>query len=112
ITEQGTLAGRLLLSALDGKDLSYAKKAKEIYETIIPTEHYGGEYTALEWFCDYLLGNEESRKQQLADRYHESFFEFFSGNDFLGTKKAANSNSPIVITKAFSNSSAETISQI
>jgi len=90
ITEQGTLAGRFLLSALDIKDLSYAKKAKEIYETIIPTEHYGGEYTALEWFCDYLLGNEESRKQQLADRYHKSFFEFFSGNDFANLKEYLN----------------------
>jgi SAM-dependent methyltransferase len=87
ITEQGTLAGRFLLSALDSKDLSYAKKAKEIYETIIPTEHYGGEYTALEWFCDYLLGNDESRKQQLADRYHKSFFEFFGANDFATLKE-------------------------
>jgi SAM-dependent methyltransferase len=87
ITEQGTLAGRFLLSALDGKDLSYARKAKEIYETIIPTEHYGGEYTALEWFCDYLLGTEDSRKQQLADRYHKSFFEFFGANDFAVLKE-------------------------
>jgi ubiquinone/menaquinone biosynthesis C-methylase UbiE len=87
ITEQGTLAGRFLLSALDSKALSYAKKAKEIYETIIPTEHYGGEYTALEWFCDYLLGTEESRKQQLADRYRKSFFEFFSANDFAYLKE-------------------------
>jgi ubiquinone/menaquinone biosynthesis C-methylase UbiE len=87
ITEQGTLAGRFLLSALKTKDLSYARKAKEIYETIIPKEHYGGEYTALEWFCDYLLGNEDSRKEQLADRYHKSFFEFFSANDFANLKE-------------------------
>jgi ubiquinone/menaquinone biosynthesis C-methylase UbiE len=87
ITEQGTLAGRLLLSALDSKDLSYARKAKEIYETIIPTEHYGGEYTALEWFCDYLLGNDATRKEQLADRYHNSFFEFFGANDFANLKE-------------------------
>jgi ubiquinone/menaquinone biosynthesis C-methylase UbiE len=41
----------------------------------------------LEWFCDYLLGNEDSRKQQLADRYHKSFFEFFSANDFATLKE-------------------------
>ena len=87
ITEQGTLAGRFLLSALETKDLSYARKAKEIYETIIPTEHYGGEYTALEWFCDYLLGTDESRQQQLADRYHKSFYEFFSTNDYANLKE-------------------------
>src|SRR5260370_4902066 len=87
ITEQGTLAGRFLLSALDSKALSYAKKAKEIYETIIPIEHYGGEYTALEWFCDYLLETAESRKQKLADRYQKSFFEFFSANAFANLKE-------------------------
>src|ERR1700726_2205920 len=87
ITEQGTLAGRFLLSALDSKALSYAKKAKEIYETIIPTEHYGGEYTALEWFCDYLLGSDNDRQTQLTDRFHHSFFDFFAGNDYANLKE-------------------------
>src|SRR5258708_28827486 len=74
ITEQGTLAGRFLLSALDSKDLSYAKKAKEIYETIIPIEHYGGKYTALEWFCYYLLRTENIRTQKQADPYPKTYF--------------------------------------
>ena len=87
ITEQGTQAGRLLLTALQNKTLDDPMKAKVIYEKIIPIEHYGGEYTALEWFCDYLLGSDQQRQEMLADRYHRSFFEFFSANDYANLKE-------------------------
>src|SRR6202521_3871685 len=72
ITEQGTLAGRLLLNALENKDPAEAGKAKLVYHAIVPKEHYGGEYTALQRFCDYLLGAEDSPHKQLADRFHHS----------------------------------------
>jgi SAM-dependent methyltransferase len=87
ITEQGTLAGRLLLNALENKDATEAGKAKVVYHAIIPNEHYGGEYTALEWFCDYLLGTDEQRRSQLADRFHHSFFDFFAENDYANLKE-------------------------
>ncbi|MBV8376076.1 MAG: class I SAM-dependent methyltransferase [Verrucomicrobia bacterium] len=87
ITEQGTLAGRLLLNALENKDSKEAAAAKVVYHAIIPKEHYGGEYTALEWFCDYLLGTDDDRRVQLADRFHRSFFGFFAENDFANLKE-------------------------
>jgi ubiquinone/menaquinone biosynthesis C-methylase UbiE len=87
ITEQGTLAGRLLLNALENKDPAEAGKAKVVYHAIIPKEHYGGEYTALEWFCDYLLGTDDERRTQLADRFHHSFFDFFADNDYANLKE-------------------------
>jgi SAM-dependent methyltransferase len=87
ITEQGTLAGRLLLNALENKDPAEAGKAKVVYHAIVPKEHYGGEYTALEWFCDYLLGTEEDRRTQLADRFHHSFYDFFAENDYANLKE-------------------------
>jgi SAM-dependent methyltransferase len=87
ITEQGTLAGRLLLNALENKDPAEAGKAKLVYHAIVPKEHYGGEYTALEWFCDYLLGTEEDRRRQLADRFHQSFFDFFAENDYANLRE-------------------------
>src|ERR1700751_2572245 len=86
ITEQGTLAGRYLLNALENKDSAEAGKAKSVYHAIIPKEHYGGEYTALEWFCDYLLGTDDERRTQLADRFHHSFFDFFADNDYANLK--------------------------
>src|SRR3984893_4059280 len=87
ITEQGTLAGRLLLNALENKDQAEAGKAKVVYHAIVPKEHYGGEYTALEWFCDYLLGTEEHRRTQLTDRFHHRFFDFFAENDYANLKE-------------------------
>jgi SAM-dependent methyltransferase len=87
ITEQGTLAGRLLLNALEKKDPMEAGKAKVVYHAIIPREHYGGEYTALEWFCDYLLGTDEQRQTQLADRFQHSFYDFFAGDDYANLKE-------------------------
>jgi len=87
ITEQGTLAGRLLLNALETKDQAEAGKAKVVYHAIVPKEHYGGEYTALEWFCDYLLGTEENQRTQLTDRFHHRFFDFFAENDYANLKE-------------------------
>ncbi len=87
ITEQGMLAGRLLLNALENKDATEAGKAKVVYQSIIPKENYGGEYTALEWFCDYLSGTEEERQSQIADRFHHSFFDFFAANDYANLKE-------------------------
>jgi SAM-dependent methyltransferase len=87
ITEQGTLAGRLLLNALENKDSAEAAKAKTIYDALTPKEHYGGEYTALEWFCHYLLGTDDERHAQLTDRYHHSFFDFFAENDYANLKE-------------------------
>lgn len=87
ITEQGTLAGRYLLNALENKDPAEAGKAKVVYHAIVPKEHYGGEYTALEWFCDYLIGTDDDRRTQLNDRFHHSFFDFFAEKDFANLKE-------------------------
>jgi SAM-dependent methyltransferase len=87
ITEQGTLGGRYLLNALENKDPAEAGKAKVVYHAIVPKEHYGGEYTALEWFCDYLIGKDDDRRAQLNDRFHHSFFDFFAENDFANLKE-------------------------
>jgi ubiquinone/menaquinone biosynthesis C-methylase UbiE len=87
ITEQGTLAGRYLLNALENKDPAEAIKAKVIYDALTPKEHYGGEYTALEWFCHYLMGPDEERQAQLTDRFHHSFFDFFAENDYANLKE-------------------------
>src|SRR5260221_12842303 len=67
ISEQGTQAGRLLLTDLQNKTLDDPMKAKVIYEKIIPIEHYVGEYTALGWICENLLGHDQQRQRMLAD---------------------------------------------
>ncbi len=76
ITEQGTLAGRYLLNALEKQDPAEAGKAKVVYHAIIPKEHYGGEYTALEWFCDYLLGTRRRSANPTCRSFSSQFFRF------------------------------------
>lgn len=87
ITEKGRQAARLVFDALEHKNLDSAKEASKIYDEIIPKENYGGEYTALQWFSQYLLGSEAERKQLLADKYDASFFDFFAANDFANLKE-------------------------
>lgn len=81
-TSEGIQAGRLLLDALENKDLKKAQKAIEIYDSIIPRENYGGEYTALRWFARYLVSSQSERPVFLSDPFIENFFHFFADNDF------------------------------
>jgi predicted methyltransferase len=82
ITEIGTEAARLLLDGLENRNTESAKRAWEIYEKIIPTENFGGEYVALQWFCEYLMADEQGRKSLLADKYVASYFDFLAQDNF------------------------------
>jgi SAM-dependent methyltransferase len=86
-TKEGVLAGKELLNALEDKDLGAARRSSELYDRLIPKENYGGEYTALQWFDRYLLGNENVRAQMLKDKYAASFYKFFGENDYARLKE-------------------------
>ncbi len=86
-TEGGTAAARHLLAALENNDPQEAAAAKAIYQKIIPNENFGGEYTALEWFCDYLLAPAEKRPGFLTDPFVTATFRFFADNDFATLKE-------------------------
>jgi len=86
-TEGGIAAAKRLLAALENHDPKEAAEAKAIYQKIIPNENFGGEYTALEWFCDYLLAPEAERPAFLTDRFVDATFHFFADNDFATLKE-------------------------
>lgn len=81
-TSEGIQAGRLLLDALESKDLNKAQQAIAIYDSIIPRENYGGEYTALQWFARYLVSSQSAKPAFIADPFVALFFHFFADNDF------------------------------
>lgn len=86
ITEGGKQAARLILDYLEtGKDTKL-RKAVDIYESIIPNENFGGEYTALEWLCKYFLADEEIRAEQTAKPMVKSFRDMMCRNDFDNLK--------------------------
>ena len=62
ITEGGTRAASLMYNSLTRKDPQLARDAIEIYRRIIPSENFGGEYTALEWIGEFTATSGEERK--------------------------------------------------
>lgn len=84
VTENGKRAGRHVLDGLENKAKmpESARAALDVYRQIVPKENFGGEYTALEWFCDYFLASPEEQQKLVADRYTAAFFHFFADNNF------------------------------
>ena len=82
ITPAGVRAAEFLLSALEGSDPEGARSAIAIYDAIIPTENFGGEYTALRWVAKYLTASEEARKEMTKEPLAAEFLAFSSEKDF------------------------------
>lgn len=87
ITEGGKQAARSLLESLETGKKEPAAAALDIYKRIIPNENFGGEYTALQWFCEYLLSPEPQQKTLRADRFTDSFYEFFAATNYTVLKR-------------------------
>lgn len=94
ITPEGRQAATDLFDALEALDrkepdkvTEKAKAALAIYATIIPRENYGGEYTALQWFCDYLIADQAKKTEMIADPFVNEFFKMFGGDDYAVLKE-------------------------
>lgn len=86
ITAGGRKAAGYMLKYLKSQKDSDAMKAIEIYDKIIPSENFGGEYTALEWICRFWVSPENVREQMLAVPAVSSFWHELSGNDYDNLK--------------------------
>jgi ubiquinone/menaquinone biosynthesis C-methylase UbiE len=87
LTEGGIEAARLLWQGLENDRPESIRAALDIYDRVIPRENYGGEYTALQWFGEYLLADPSERKRRLADPFTLEFFNFFADNDYAVLKE-------------------------
>lgn len=94
ITPEGRQAATHVFDALNALDrqesdqaVEMAKAALAIYAEIIPRENYGGEYTALQWFCDYLISDRDKKAEMIADPFVHEFFKMFGGNDYQVLKE-------------------------
>lgn len=87
ITEGGTQAARFLLEALENNKKESAKAAIQIYDRLIPRENFGGEYTALRWFAQYLLANEKEKANYIDSVLTKEYFEFFAKDNFAVLKE-------------------------
>lgn len=94
ITPEGRQAATYLFNALtaldnDNHDLAteQAKEALALYAIIVPRENYGGEYTALQWFGEYLITDDNKRAEMIADPFVHEFFTMFGGNNYAVLKE-------------------------
>lgn len=88
-TEGGTQAAKLVIEAINEqtanpkRSAAAASEAIDIYKRIIPDENFGGEYTALQWICEYLIASEADRKNMLTDRLTVRFHRYWSEDDWV-----------------------------
>ncbi|NEV61035.1 methyltransferase domain-containing protein [Thiorhodococcus minor] len=82
ITPSGIAAGKLLLEALTDADVEAARAAVDLYGKTIPTENFGGEYTALQWVAEYLAGSESDRKALTQDPLAAEFLAYLAADDY------------------------------
>jgi ubiquinone/menaquinone biosynthesis C-methylase UbiE len=82
ITPKGVEAAKSMLTAIEQNATSYAAKARNLYTELIPNENFGGEYSALQWFCEYLLGSPEQKKAMLADPLTAAYFHFLADDNY------------------------------
>jgi ubiquinone/menaquinone biosynthesis C-methylase UbiE len=86
-SQEGIRAGGYVLDYLEKKNPESAKNAIAIYKQIVPIENYGGEYTALQWFCEYGLAGESQKAKFITNKYVASFYDYFADNDFARLKE-------------------------
>ena len=74
ITDRGIDAAKYVYDFMGGGDRSWGEIAVKKYEELIPTENFGGEYSALQWLCEAQLADDTKREEMLRDPLTKSFY--------------------------------------
>lgn len=82
ITEGGIATARKVVAALETKDPAIAREAIRMYESLIPAENFGGEFTALQWFCEHMVATPEKQAEMLADPLTKAYFHYLADGDY------------------------------
>jgi SAM-dependent methyltransferase len=85
-TLSGKKAARLFYTALEKQDAESVRAALKAYEDLIPKERIGDEYTAFQWFCQYLLSSPDQQAGLLTDRCTAEFFSHMAADEYAFLK--------------------------
>ena len=66
------------------------KRAIKIYDKLIPSENFGGEYTALQWMCRFWTAPENAQQDLLKQPMIHAFVDLLSANDYADLKMYLN----------------------
>lgn len=78
ITDRGIDAANYVYDFMGGGDRSLAEIAIKKYEELIPSENFGGEYSALQWLCETKIATPEVRNEKLKDPLTNSFYHYLT----------------------------------
>jgi ubiquinone/menaquinone biosynthesis C-methylase UbiE len=87
ITEGGKTAAGRILDYLETGNEDALKMAMDIYDSIIPNENFGGEYTALQWICRFFLAPENERMNFLSQPLVASWFDLLAKDDYANLRE-------------------------
>lgn len=78
ITDRGIDAANYVYDFMGGGDRSLAEIAIKKYDELIPSENFGGEYSALQWLCEAKIASFEERTEKLKDPLTNSFYHYLT----------------------------------
>ena len=91
LTKGGIEAAANIMRYFETQDTKFLKEAVYIYETLIPAENFGGEYTALRWICNLLMApSPEDAKTFLNEPSVVTWYDYLKENDFEKLKEYIN----------------------
>lgn len=74
ITDRGIDVATYVYDYCKTHDRNLADIAIKKYTELIPTENFGGEYSALQWLCETMIADEAKRNEMLSDPLVRSFY--------------------------------------
>jgi SAM-dependent methyltransferase len=80
ITDRGIDAAQYVYDFMGGGDRSLAEVAIKKYDELIPSENFGGEYSALQWLCEAKLATPKQRETMLQNPLVKSFYNYLTGD--------------------------------
>lgn len=84
---KGRAVARRFFDALNKMDKPALVEIGKVYGDLIQKERVGDEYTALQWFCDYITSPDEDKKKFITGPLVADYVDFFTGNNFERLKK-------------------------
>ncbi len=79
---KGRAVARQFYDALNAMDKTKLAEIGKLYGDLIQRERVGDEYTALQWFCDYITASDDEKKKFITGPLVADYVDFFTGKNY------------------------------
>ena len=79
---KGRAVARQFYDALNAMDKKKLAEIGKMYGDLIQRERVGDEYTALQWFCDYMVASDDEKKKFITGPLVADYVDFFAGKNY------------------------------